>query len=59
MPSYTQAVLYFTGEAMEEDSDDEDDDDAYDDDNDYDSEDDPDYKPSAGEGDKPDECKNQ
>merc|ERR1712212_1173741 len=48
-----KAVLFYTGEAIEEDSDDEDDDDE-------DEENDPDYKPPAGkEGEKPEECKQQ
>lgn len=54
-----KAVLFFTGEAIEEDSD-EDEDDEMDDDSDDDDEDeenDPDFKPEAGE--KPEECKQQ
>lgn len=57
-----KAVLYFTGEAIDEDSDDEfedeeGDDDENEDDEDDDEENDPDYKPAAG--DKPQECKQQ
>jgi len=53
-----KAVLFFTGEAIEEDSD-EDEDDEMDDDSgdDEDEENDPDFKPEAGE--KPEECKQQ
>jgi len=60
-----KAVLFYTGEAIEEDSDDEDDDQETssegedDDDDDEDEEDDPDYKPPANAGDKPEECKQQ
>lgn len=57
-----KAVLFYTGEAIEDDSDDEDDefDDEEgddDDDDDDDEENDPDFKPT--EGDKPQECKQQ
>lgn len=57
-----KAVLFYTGEAIEDDSDDEDDeyDDEEgddDDDDDEDEENDPDFKPT--EGDKPQECKQQ
>jgi len=60
-----KAVLFFTGEAIEEDSDDEDEDEETtseeddDDDDDEDEENDPDYKPPANQGDKPEECKQQ
>lgn len=62
-----KAVLFFTGEAIEEDSDDEyedeedeDEDDDGDDDGGSDSEQDPDYAPAAGApGEKPQECKQQ
>merc|ERR1712136_485937 len=48
-----KAVLFYTGEAIEEDSDDEDDEDE-------DEENDPDYKPPTGkDGEKPEECKQQ
>jgi len=59
-----KAVLFFTGEAIEEDSDDEyedeedEDDDGDDDDDDEDEERDPDYQPPA-DGGKPQECKQQ
>lgn len=59
-----KAVLFYTGEAIEEDSDDEDDDQETtseeddDDDDDEDEENDPDYKlPASGE--KPQDCKQQ
>jgi len=60
-----KAVLYFTGEAIEEDSDDEDEDEEYEDDDDEgsdgdDDDDDDDSKPSAvvaPDGEKPAECK--
>jgi len=56
-----KAVLFYTGEAIEDDSDDEDFEDEEgdeddDDDDDDDDENDPDYKP---DGDKPQECKQQ
>jgi len=51
-----RAVLYFTGEAVEEDTDDEDDD--YDDDDELESDEDPDYQPPAN-GEKPQECNQQ
>jgi nucleosome assembly protein 1-like 1 len=59
-----KAVLFYTGEAIEEDSDEEDDDEETtsdeDDDDDEDEDEDPDYKPQAGkEGEKPEECKQQ
>jgi len=59
-----KAVLFYTGEAIEEDSDDDDDDqetssEGEDDDDDEDDEDDPDYKPPANANDKPEECKQQ
>merc|ERR1712188_283709 len=47
-----KAVLFFTGEAIEEDSDDED---GEEDDEDND----PDYRPQGKDGDKPEECKQQ
>jgi len=60
-----KAVLFYTGEAIEEDSDDEefeddedDDNEDGDDDDDENDENDPDYKPAEG-ADKPAECKNQ
>lgn len=56
-----KAVLFYTGEAIEGDSDDEDsefDEEDDDDDDDDDEEDDPDYKPPEG-GEKPGECKQQ
>lgn len=58
-----KAVLFYTGEAIEDDSDDEDDEfddeegDEDDDDDDDDEENDPDFKPAKGE--KPQECKQQ
>lgn len=56
-----KGVLYFTGEALEDDDEyEEDDDEDVDDldvDEDGDDDDDPDYKPA--EGDKPQECKQQ
>jgi len=59
-----KAVLFFTGEAIEEDSDDEDEDEESseeegegEDDDEDDEENDPDYKPKEGE--KPEECKQQ
>merc|ERR1711881_785466 len=59
-----KAVLFLTGEAIEEDSDDEDEDEETtdedegdDDDDDDEEENDPDYKPKEGE--KPQECKQQ
>jgi len=61
-----KAVLFFTGEAIEEDSDDEDEDEETtseeddDEDDDEDEENDPDYTPPAGkDGEKPEECKQQ
>lgn len=60
-----KAVLFYTGEAIEEDSDDEDDDQETssegedDDDDDEDDDDDPDYKPPANANEKPEECKQQ
>lgn len=61
-----KAVLFYTGEAIEEDSDDEDEDEETsseeddDDEDDDEEENDPDYKPPAGkEGEKPEECKQQ
>lgn len=61
-----KAVLFYTGEAIEEDSDEEDDEDETtseeddDDDDDEDEENDPDYKPATGkDGEKPEECKQQ
>lgn len=52
-----RAVLFFTGEAIENDDyDDEENEDG--DDEDYDEENDPDFNPEAG-GDKPQECKTQ
>jgi len=61
-----KAVLFYTGEAIEEDSDDEDEDEETsseeddDDEDDDEEENDPDYKPPAGkEGEKPEECKRQ
>merc|ERR1719462_1032777 len=53
-----KAVLFYTGEAIEEDSDDEDDDQETSSEGE-DDEDDPDYKPPANAGDKPEECKQQ
>lgn len=54
-----KAVLFFTGEAIEEDSDDDEfeDEEGDDDDDDDDEDEDPDFKPEAGE--KPQECKQQ
>jgi len=54
-----KAVLFYTGEAIEDDSDDEEfeDEEGDDDDDDDDDENDPDFKPEAGE--KPQECKQQ
>merc|ERR1712003_173779 len=51
-----KAVLFYTGEAIEDDSDDEEfeDEEGDDDDDDDDDENDPDFKPEAGE--KPQEC---
>jgi len=60
-----KAVLFYTGEAIEEDSDDEDEDEETtseeddDEDDDEEEEHDPDYKPPASQGDKPEECKQQ
>lgn len=58
-----KAVLYFTGEAIEEDSDDEEDDDYDDDDgSDDDDDDDDDGRPpasGAANGEQPQECKQQ
>lgn len=58
-----KAVLFYTGEAIEEDSDDEDDEgsssEGEDDDDDEDGENDPDYKPPAGGDGKPEDCKQQ
>jgi len=58
-----KAVLFYTGEAIEEDSDDEDDEgsssEGQDDDDDEDGENDPDYKPPVGGDGKPEECKQQ
>jgi len=61
-----KAVLFFTGEAIEEDSDDDDEDEETtseeddDEDDDEDEENDPDYTPPAGkDGEKPEECKQQ
>lgn len=56
-----KAVLFYTGEAIEEDSDDEEfenEEDDEDDDDDDDDENDPDYKPGQA-GEKPPECKQQ
>lgn len=55
-----KAVLFFTGEAIEEDSDDEDDD-SYDEDDDADDDDDDDDDngPQQAAGEKPEECKQQ
>jgi len=55
-----KAVLFFTGEAIEEDSDEEDEESSEeegDDDDEEGSDNDPDYKPPPGE--KPEECKQQ
>merc|ERR1719476_10610 len=53
-----KAVLFFTGEAIEEDSDEDEDDEMEDEsDDDEDEENDPDFKPEGGE--KPEECKQQ
>lgn len=60
-----KAVLFYTGEAIEEDSDDEDDDqettseEEDEDDDDEDEDNDPDYKPPANPNEKPEECKQQ
>merc|ERR1712243_459816 len=57
-----KAVLFYTGEAIEEDSDDEDEDEETsseedeDDEEDDDEENDADYKPPANPGEKPEEC---
>lgn len=55
-----KAVLYFTGEAVDEESDSEDemDEDEDDDDDDDDEENDPDFNPPA-DGEKPENCKQQ
>lgn len=57
-----KAILFYTGEAIEDDSDDDDsefdDDEGDDEDDDDDDENDPDYKP-PDRGEKPQECKQQ
>ncbi|KAL8568172.1 hypothetical protein ACOMHN_027695 [Nucella lapillus] len=52
-----RAVLYFTGEALDNDDYDDDDGEEEDEDGDFDEENDPDYQPKGGE--KPAECKQQ
>lgn len=59
-----KAVLFYTGEAIEEDSDDEDDDqetttEEEDEEDDELEENDPDYKPASNPNEKPEECKQQ
>lgn len=55
-----KAVLYFTGEALEDDFEEEEEegDEAEEGDGDEDDDDDPDYQPPP-DGEKPQECKNQ
>jgi len=52
-----RAVLYFTGEALENDDFDDDEGEEEDEEGDYDEENDPDFQP--GDGEKPAECKQQ
>lgn len=58
-----KAVLFYTGEAIEEDSDEEDDDQETsseeEEEDDEIDEDDPDFKPSSNPNEKPEECKQQ
>jgi len=54
-----RAVLYFTGEALEDDYDEEEEDEEDDEELGEEEEDDPDYKPSAKGGQNPADCKQQ